>query len=295
MHHSIAPSSRRVYQTALNHFIRFCNEAGLHIFPIYEDQIIYFAVCSARTFTYKTIKTYIAGIQFHSRISGSHVNISSMHRLYYVLRGIRRVQSQRHHRRRGPITISHLDRLLQFTSIHYPSRDAIMLQSAFSLAFYGMLRVSEYTSPYPHSFDPLQSLLREDISVVSDNIVYVYIKQSKVDVFRFGCTLRVACTKTRHCAVCALRKLLVLHEFRHKPLFMFADGSFLTRSRLSTILARCFGLGDISTHSFRIGGASLAASNGLPDSVIKTLGRWSSDAFLQYLRYDDRSIQGFYE
>ena len=39
-----------------------------------------------------------------------------------------------------------------------------------------------------------------------------------------------------------------------------------------------------SGHSFRIGAAMAAAQEGLEDSSIQTLGRWSSAAFLIYIR-----------
>ena len=39
-----------------------------------------------------------------------------------------------------------------------------------------------------------------------------------------------------------------------------------------------------SGHSFRVGAASTAAAVGIEDSLIKTLGRWESTAYLLHVR-----------
>ena len=46
-----------------------------------------------------------------------------------------------------------------------------------------------------------------------------------------------------------------------------------------------------SGHSFRAGAASTAAAMGLEDSLIKTLGRWESSAYLIYLRLPREDLQ----
>ena len=73
------------------------------------------------------------------------------------------------------------------------------------------------------------------------------------------------------------------------PLFKFQDGRFLTRQRLVTAVRdalRSAGVqpGLYSGHSFRIGAATTAAARGVEDSVVMTLGRWRSLAYLEYIK-----------
>ena len=42
--------------------------------------------------------------------------------------------------------------------------------------------------------------------------------------------------------------------------------------------------GRISSHSFRAGLSSLMAKKGFPESEIKAVGRWSSEAFIRYIK-----------
>ena len=73
------------------------------------------------------------------------------------------------------------------------------------------------------------------------------------------------------------------------PLFRFEDGRPLTRLRLVAAMRLALekaGINqtDYCSHSFRIGAATTAAEKGIEDSVIKTLGRWKSAAYQQYVR-----------
>ena len=73
------------------------------------------------------------------------------------------------------------------------------------------------------------------------------------------------------------------------PLFVYADGSPLTRERLVAAVKRALERAGVSGagysgHSFRIGAATTAAQFGLEDSMVKMLGRLESSAYQRYIR-----------
>ena len=213
--------------------------------------------------------------------------------MFYVLRGIRRAHSLISVRpRKQPISFTHLALLFDIVQVQYSNYDASMLLSAMSLAFFGMFRVSEYTSAYSESFVPENTLLMEDV-YLSGQTLHIHVKISKTDPFRMGSVVRLVQIRSRFCPVRAFVRFVSFRGTSSGPLFLFENGSFLTRRKLSAVLHRIFPTANIDTHSFRIGGASAAASAGIPDSSIQILGRWSSNAFHRYLHYSDADIVRF--
>ena len=92
----------------------------------------------------------------------------------------------------------------------------------------------------------------------------------------------------------ALANFLAVRGPLSGPLFCYTDGRPLTHQLLSSTvqsIVRLVGLpGNYSGHSFRIGAATTAASRGVPDHLIKTLGCWSSDAYQRYIRTSADSL-----
>ena len=125
-------------------------------------------------------------------------------------------------------------------------------------------------------------------SLASPQRMSIFLKASKTDAFRQGHTLVIACSTSPVCAVTAMRDYF-LTALPRGPLFSFRSGRLLTRSAVVNLLrdaARQVGLpyNSLKGHSFRIGAASTAAAAGLPDWLIKVLGRWSSDCYQLYIR-----------
>ncbi len=79
---------------------------------------------------------------------------------------------------------------------------------------------------------------------------------------------------------------------------MFPNGDFLTRQWLVSVVREAIKKAGLDPtkycgHSFRIGAATAAAKNGLEDSVIKTLGRWHSLAYLEYVQIPRDQLAGY--
>ena len=92
------------------------------------------------------------------------------------------------------------------------------------------------------------------------------------------------------CPVKALQKFITVRGTDPGPLFCFPGGlpvpPQLFAEQLRTDLNFCnLDTRFYKSHSFRIGAASYALSQGCSDSAIQIMGRWRSDAFKKYLRF----------
>ena len=292
---ALAGSTRNQYHSQYKVYKRFCVRYSLQPFPLVERILILFCTYLATRFqspvSYNTIKGYLAAIRYFSITKGFSVSFHTMDQLYYTLRGIKRYQGERHNvPKRSPITTHHL--VIMHTHLfspYFPLYEARLYWSASTLAFFGLLRVSEYTTPKIHVFDKACHLLLKDITFSRD-AVHVHIKASKCDPFRQGCTITIGQTNNILCPVLALKQYLLVRNKKPGPLFTFQDGSYLTRHRVVQMLRRCFTDVNLNTHSFRIGGASALAAAGVSDAQIQTIGRWRSNCFVRYLRISSTSI-----
>ena len=91
------------------------------------------------------------------------------------------------------------------------------------------------------------------------------------------------------CPVRAMRAYLQVRGDRPGPLFQYVTGQAVLRNDFNKELRQALQCCDLDpttfkSHSFRIGAVTTAAQLGMSDRQIRTLGRWKSDAFKQYIR-----------
>ena len=199
--------------------------------------------------------------------------------LHLVCRGIRRQQNNSE-RTRLPITINLLRTLKdQLRSSQMPLLEQRLLWTAFTLSFYGFLRASECLS-----------LTWSDVLIHNDYIS-ITLRQSKTDPFRRGQLVYVYATSTTTCPVRAMHnyKNMLITQQPHHLVFSAGTISPLSHQQLTTILRSLLTQAGLcpslyASHSFRIGAATTAAAVGLAPSLIKTLRRWNSNAYMAYAR-----------
>ena len=196
-------------------------------------------------------------------------------RIQLVPRGIKRLQGN-NRRLRRPITPELL--LLFRDKLDLSSYEHSLYWATFCIAFFGCLRARELSvTPTASRSDCLKLSHLFLSSFPFPHLVRLLIKVSKSDPFRDTCTVVVGRNDfmTALCPVEALLKYLHFKGGRPGPLFIFPDGSPLTRdllnSKIRNLLVSCGVVGDYTGHSFRIGAATTAARVGLPDHFIKTL------------------------
>ena len=158
------------------------------------------------------------------------------------------------------------------------------------MAFFGILRSSEFTVPSQSQFDPNLHLTLSEITLDSRHspqIIQVNIKQSKTDQFHQGITLSLG--RTGHTPVKAIVPFLAARGKGPGPLFQLPNQQMLTRVMFSAALDKIltqlhFDKDQFNTHSFRTGAATSTKRAGMADVDIKMLGRWRSEAYQRYVR-----------
>ena len=290
---SVAPNTRSQYSAKFKNYRNFCYKFGYPPFPIIQNNLIFYATHLAYLVSHRTIKTHLSAIKYFAQTLGQDTDFTAFPRLHRLMAGIKRVQGQKYAKpKRIPVTphlLYSLRNNLFNSSLHH--EDKVMLWAAMLTAFFGFLRVSEYTSSHVRSHDPKVTLYRADINIRSPNVIDVRIKASKTDPFRIGTVIRLTRNFSNLCPVQALMDYLAIPFHNPGPLFTFHDGRFLTRKTFAAALNRIkpHHIKNFSSHSFRIGAATTAAAAGHPRWLIQALGRWTSDCYKTYLRISDQT------
>lgn len=292
MEKSLAKSTLKCYSSAWLAFSTFCTSYLLSPLPISIS-----TVCAFVTFCFDvrhlqpaSIRRLLAGVQFYARLDNADSpSLFSNPSVRMLLKGIAK-SSPSSPDSRLPITLDVLHKLVSTVRLGFlsPHVDKL-LETVFLTAFYGFMRCGEFTSASPR-FDPSYDLTLSDLTFTPSSFS-IFLKHSKSDTLNRGTSVSIPRLHGDFCPFDSMVAYLNLRTDKttSSPLFLLPDGAPMHRqwfcSQLSAVLRRCnLPPARYTAHSFRIGAATTAAQRGLSTSTIKTMGRWSSEAYASYIR-----------
>ena len=285
----IAEATRATYRSGWRQYTQFCETHHLPPLPVNEDILCQFVATMSETLGWGTIRSYLSAVRFTQISAGlADPTLSSFPRLTYVMRGIRKKTPQHTRPKRLPITPDILRKIYAIWATPPVTFDKRMLWAACCLGFFGFMRAGEFTCTTTAD----HTLRTSDISIDSredPQVLTVLLRHSKTDPFGAGVHLHLGRTGETLCPVSAMLGYLAMRPGSLGPLFIFENGTPLSKTLLIRYLRDALQKAGVSTdnytgHSFRIGAASAAAQAGLSDSLIQSLGRWKSSAFTTYIR-----------
>jgi len=185
-----------------------------------------------------------------------------------------------------------LQRLKRYWSSNCPDPDITMLWAAEVTCFIGFFRAGEICIPTLNSFDKERHLAWGDVLLNNrsdPSCMKVHLKYSKTDQLGQGVDIFIGKTGCTPCPIQAAVAYMAVCGSSEGPYFRLSCSHPLTKPYFTSHIRealQAIGLPEsqFASHSFRIGAATTAASAGLEDSTICTLGRWNSSAFLLYIR-----------
>ena len=300
--YGLAKGTWSSYKTAERLLIQCCEEKDIEKkLPLEENTVLAFVhwLAFRRGSKASTIDTYLSGIrQLHVERGLPTDNIRT-DRVRTLLKGLKNKNLAEDRKegveKRKPITTDILLVLKgKLAEADMNGRDQRLVWTVSSILFHGAFRVHELLCKKQSSFDPDFTLLGRDVKLVTQGgreVLQLRIKAPKEQKVGKDVIVDVYSTDSELCPVRAFKKWIkVKGKEDELPLFRFSSGIPLTGKKFNEVVRDRL-KGEVenieklfSSHSFRAGAASMMAAIGYSDDDIKAVGRWSSRAFMEYIK-----------
>lgn len=279
---ALADNTQKTYSHIDKLIKKFNIETGLDALSTDTSITALFTQFLGSSYKPATVRTYLSALSYRFKILGLQDPTNSFI-VKQALTGLERILPSKDSRL--PITLPVLVSLTISAYRVLSSYETILFKAMFTLAFFALLRIGEFTTG-----NSTHTLNVQNVSFI-DNALVLYMPSFKHAKASSPHTVRVIEQDPRVCPVAHLRSYLKLRPLGpNSHLFIHEDGSSVSRQDFNRTLRLCLKSANIPdnnirSHSFRIGGATHMARLGMSDSQIRSLGRWQSDAFKRYIRY----------
>ena len=256
--------------------------------PVSRDHIaLYLAALKKEGLAPSSIRSALSVIAWKHKLAGLPDPTKDF-LLSRVMEGLRRARLHPPNRVL-PITVDILHRLLDtLPDSRCGPYDVSLMRAFFLLAYHGAFRVGELCE----SGTLAHTIRVEDVfSGRGEDGASFELRLSSFKFSKEGTSVLLSpVVGGMHCPVRALSDFLRVRPNRPGPLFIKKSGAPLRRPMVASILKQCvsqIGLDaeKFNTHSLRVGRATDLAASGASETLIRETGRWSSNAYLKYIRF----------
>lgn len=295
MNSSWSQSTRESYGAGLLVFHVFCDIRGI---PEHERcpadtlTLLTFVASCAGAYAGKTLANYVFGIRAWHILHGQTWRIEQGELKSALDGAANEAPSGSKLSKREPLVITSIIKIRTHLNLESPLDAAVF--ACLTSSFYSLARLGELTVKSIKAFTPSQHVKRGDVQLDGEDRHGLRVSK-----------IRIPCTKTsitgediywaeqsdasdpkaaliNHFAINDPSPDHHIFAWKHpngiRPL---TRGAFLKRIG---IIAKQGGCPELKGHSIRIGGTLEYLLRGIPFDVVKSMGRWSSEAFTIYLR-----------
>lgn len=303
----LGTGTKATYTHGVSAFSNFLLATRLmHVSKISHNLLLQFIayLVSDRKLAYNTICVYINAVRDWLVSSGRRdpLDVSGTKLRIYkkFMQGVRRqTKSRRHYRH--PFKKREMRLLLTTLPMcGFTKEMRVLLKAVLLTAYFGCLRVSEYSRTNTNSDTFLRT---RDVKFIRDRrgkLSRVKLRLRRTKTTQFGSNTFVDLFPSNDIEYCPVEALYQYSNLcriivdKNQAFFCSASQP-LTDSKFNRLLRtviKCAGLDPArySSHSLRAGGATVAADNGTPSWVVQRLGRWKSECYKIYIRSTKNSI-----
>ena len=293
-----AESTRTVYGSGLLAYHVLCDSRSIpeeQRAPASDILIAPFIASLAGAYSVSTIRNYVYGVRAWHLIHGAAWR-RNQDELDTILRGALQMAPKLSTRaKREPYTLAYLRALRDHLNLTDPLDAAVW--AVLTVAFFSLARLGELLLNRLDGFQPGDHITPQHLTRDSDRdgrLVWV-LHVPRTKTASAGEDLCFAPQEEPLDPVAALQNHLAVNRPHDRgPLFSYlkpnspqSQARPLTKRAFCTRLAQVASAAHLETlkgHSLRIGGTLEFLLRGVPFEVVKTMGRWKSDAFQLYLR-----------
>ncbi|PPQ85330.1 hypothetical protein CVT26_001096 [Gymnopilus dilepis] len=281
---ALEPGSISSYSSAFHSYLAFCTSHGFSVEPT-PDTLSFYVVYTCHFIKPASVRSYLSGICNQLEPFYPSVRAVRKHPLVVkTLTGCIKLRATPTSRKR-PLTraeIGEASAMLKVSASH----DDKLFRAILTTSFHGMLRLGESVQPDRAALrDSRKVILRSTVTVSTSSFAFL-LPTHKADRLFEGNRVLINMTSTPDDPFSPFTSYLSSRDSRfplNPELWLKEDGTVPTRRWFINRLHSFFS-GNIGGHSLRAGGATAYASAGIPLHLIQAMGRWSSDAFLIYIR-----------